>query len=180
MSVDGSEKARIDTSGNLLVGRTATGNAATDSGIELYNSGVLIQHANVSGAGTNGYAMYDSAGSVVITHRGNGGIANFQANDVNLSDERSKKDIVDSSDYLDRLCQIPVRNFRYKHDDAEGKHHLGVIAQEVEAACPELVSKESWEYEGEQLDTVHSSDLMYAMLKAIQELKAKVEALENA
>jgi len=117
----------------------------------------------------------------------NGGVANFSSNNTNLSDQRAKKDIVDSGNYLEKLCNIPVRNFRYNEDAEDSKHHLGVIAQEVEAVAPEFVSKASWEHKDGPMDTVYNTDLMFAMMKSIQEqqdliesLTARIAALEGA
>ena len=41
----------------------------------------------------------------------NGGLANYQANNSNLSDQREKKDIELAGNYLDKVCAIPVKTF---------------------------------------------------------------------
>jgi hypothetical protein len=119
----------------------------------------------------------------------NGGIYNFAANNVNLSDERVKHNIENSGNYLDKICSIPVRLFNYK-DEPEGTNkNLGVIAQEVEAIAPELVNNDGFgetPEDGIELKTVYSNDMMYALMKAVQELKAdndilkaRIKILEN-
>jgi hypothetical protein len=110
----------------------------------------------------------------------NGGIANYSANNVNLSDETLKKDIQLAPNYLDKLCQIPVKTFLFK-DQTDTDLNLGVIAQEVQAVCPELVGTMDIGKEGEAdvKLAIYEADLKYAMLKAIQELKAEVDSLKQ-
>jgi hypothetical protein len=119
----------------------------------------------------------------------NGGLANFSANNVNLSDARKKRDIAPLADgYLDKICAIPVKTFNYIDDPADDEPNIGVIAQDVEAVAPELVNHK-WDYDndGNFIDTfgdgvptkaVYSDDIVYSLMKALQELKAKNDALE--
>tara|TARA_R100001443_G_scaffold25271_2_gene38045 strand:+ start:3946 stop:4974 length:1029 start_codon:yes stop_codon:yes gene_type:complete len=104
--------------------------------------------------------------------RSNGGIANFQSNDADLSDETVKKDIVDAPNCLDKINQIKVRNFKY-NDQTDNRNLIGVIAQEIESVDSSLVDS------SEDLKRVYNKDIMFMMLKAIQELSVKVEALEG-
>ena len=165
------ERMRIDSSGNLLVGKTSTTLSASGMMVIAGNSMTLT-----IASGTT-YHLYDGSNYKFYVNA-NGGIYNYQANDVNLSDQRVKKDIVDSSNYLEKLCNIPVRNFRYNEDAENGKHHLGVIAQEVEVVAPEFVNKASWEHKDGPMDTVYNTDLMFAMMKSIQELSTQVTELK--
>ena len=107
----------------------------------------------------------------------NGGVYNYSANDVNLSDQRTKKDIENAGNYLDKLCQIPVRTFKYKHqtDDVPS---IGVIAQEVEQHIPELVSNEGFgetPEDGIPLKTIYQTDLQYVLMKCIQEQQSIIQ-----
>ena len=189
------ERMRIDSSGNLLVGTTSPINSAHTFIKNQANNAMVInnQHAttpygvqvrfsaaNPNNTGSPFFEAYSYSGSFIkrFEVRSNGGIANYSSNNVNLSDQRAKKDIVNSGNYLEKLCNIPVRNFRYNEDAEDSKHHLGVIAQEVEAVAPEFVNKASWEYKDDQLDTVYNTDLMFAMMKSIQELSAQVNELK--
>jgi len=95
-----------------------------------------------------------------------------------LSDERLKKDIQLSGNYLDKLCAIPVKTFLF-NDQTDQELNLGVIAQDVLAAAPELVDKDGWgekASDGTPYMAIYETDLKYAMLKAIQELKTLVDA----
>jgi hypothetical protein len=67
------ERMRIDTSGNLLVGRTSVSAAATDHGWQAYNTGIVYQYANAA-TSTDVHRWYNGAGSLVasINARGEG------------------------------------------------------------------------------------------------------------
>jgi len=67
--------------------------------------------------------------------------------------------------------------------------NLGVVAQDVQAVAPELVSESDWstEKDGSKMRlSVYQTDLQYALMKSIQELKtlndtltARIVALES-
>ena len=180
-----SEWMRIDSSGNLLVGRTS----------RLANELVSLQCAGTAGANTNGILLNYTGTPNDTTHdflqcvdgnwtttrasiRSNGGIANYSANNVSLSDERTKTDIQDAGNYLAKICAIPVRTFKYK-DQSDDLLNLGVIAQEVEAVAPELVDVSGFgetPEDGVPLKAIYQTDLQYALMKALQELKAEFDA----
>jgi hypothetical protein len=182
----------LDASGNLLVGTTTaidTGSTfvSTDTGtaFSAYRQtttaafGVIATYSNIGGAST-----------IRSFLRADGGLANYSANNVNLSDERLKKDISLADNYLAKICAIPVKNFRYNDQSETEDITLGVIAQEVEAIAPELVSNNGFgetPEDGIPLKSIYQTDLQYALMKCIQEqqamideLKAKVAALEAA
>jgi hypothetical protein len=174
---DATEAMRLDSSGNLLVGKTSTGDLSTDA-FEIRGDGTVW--ASITGTSQNTYHYYNTTASQYRFYvKNNGGIVNFSANNVNLSDQRTKKAIVDAGGYLSKLCQIPVRNFRYNHEEDDGKYHLGVISQEVEAIAPEFVQKDAYALDDETTrDAIYTTDLNFAMLKAIQEQQAMIETLQ--
>jgi hypothetical protein len=189
------EAARLDSSGNLLVGRTSTGGGeilsvqgSVNSYISrMYNTnaspfGPYINYPNAApnGASNQFLAMADS-GANRAYFNSNGGLANYQANNVNLSDERKKTDVQLAGSYLDKICAIPVKTFLYK-DQTDTDSNLGVIAQDVEKVAPELVDKDGWldtPPEGEEpYKSIYQTDLQYALMKCIQELKAQNDELK--
>jgi hypothetical protein len=100
-----------------------------------------------------------------------------------LSDRRIKKNIEDNNVGLDAIKQIQVKNFEYRTEDeiVDFEHpssavvkkegiQLGVIAQEIEEILPDLVKTEST-----GVKSVNPNNLTWYLVKAIQELSAKVE-----
>jgi len=192
----------LDASGNLLVGTTSgtqkfvvAGSVASDfiagfnSTIGSGNSYGVWSSITTAPNNTLSSFFYGSDSSVArFIARSNGGLANYSANNVNLSDERTKKDIVNAGNYLDKICAIPVRTFLYK-DQTDNLLNLGVIAQEVEAVAPELVDLSGFgetPEDGVPLKAIYQTDLQYALMKCIQEqqalitsLTARLEVLEN-
>jgi hypothetical protein len=71
----------------------------------------------------------------------NGGVQNYQGNNSNLSDEREKKNIEDLSSTWDCVKSWNLRKFHYNEDEDSDDKRLGVIAQEVEAECPEVITE---------------------------------------
>jgi len=55
---------------------------------------------------------------------------------------------------------------------------LGVVAQDVQAVAPEMVMESNWgtQEEPKMRLSIYQTDLQYALMKAIQELKAEFDA----
>jgi hypothetical protein len=180
------ERARIDFSGNLLVGTTSDIIGSASNSIQAKASGACHGFYRVSSSAASGIGFfYSDSGSTQRTQayfRVDGGLANYSANNQNLSDERIKKDISLSGNYLNKICAIPVKNFRYKKDNDTSPITLGVIAQDVQVIAPELVCTDGFENEkaddGSELLSIYQTDLQYALMKCIQEQQAIIEELK--
>ena len=204
------ERARIDSSGNLLVGRTTTANggkfvveqstAGNWSGVLRLTAstgslvGLLLTYANQDPNNIGNEFLYceGNGTNIRMTVRSNGGIANYSANNVNLSDRREKTNFAPAGSYLDKICAIPVQTFNYIDQNMEddGGLTLGVVAQDVQAVAPELVMESNWASKDEEPKmrlSIYQTDLQYALMKCIQEqqalitqLTARITALESA
>jgi hypothetical protein len=112
--------------------------------------------------------------------RSNGGIVNYQANDTNLSDIRTKKDILLLESYWNKFKAIEIVKFKYK-DQTHDDYNIGVIAQQVEEIAPEFVDIDGFgetPEDGIPFKTVYTSDLHHTTIKVLQEAMAKIETLQ--
>jgi hypothetical protein len=111
----------------------------------------------------------------------NGGLANYAANNVILSDRREKTNFAPATSYLDKICAIPVQTFNYidQNMEEDGGLTLGVVAQDVQAVAPELVTEGNWgsKEEPKMRLEIYQTDLQYALMKCIQEQQATITAL---
>jgi hypothetical protein len=191
------ERARIDSSGNLLVGTTsaisgskfAVVGSVTDLLLRIQNSSATTPagiDVNYSAAApndtTNVFFQGRDTSAVRFNVRSNGGIANYSANDVNLSDRREKTNFAPAKSYLDTICAIPVQTFNYIDQNLEEDPGLtlGIVAQDVQTVAPELVMESNW---GSKDDpkmrlSIYQTDLQYALMKCIQEQQAIINSLK--
>jgi hypothetical protein len=112
--------------------------------------------------------------------RSNGGLANYQSNNVDLSDARTKTDINPLDSYWSKIAGLEIVTYKYKdqtHDDL----NIGVIAQQVEQVAPEFVDPDGFgetPEDGVPLKTIYNKDLTFAAIKALQEAMTRIETLE--
>jgi hypothetical protein len=187
----------LDASGNLIAGDTATaanerlrvvgsvGNHVsrfvnTKSSTLLYGPQIAYSAISPNDTGNEFITCVDST-ATRMTVRSNGGIANYSANDVNLSDRREKTNFAPAKSYLDVICSIPVQTYNYIDQNLEEDNGLtlGVVAQDVQAVAPELVMESNWgtEDEPKMRLSIYQTDLQYALMKCIQEQQATITAL---
>jgi hypothetical protein len=110
----------------------------------------------------------------------NGGIGNFQSNDVDLSDERTKNSITTLESYWDKIKNIEIVKYKY-NDQSHDDYNIGVIAQQVEEIAPEFIDNNSWKIKDTEdyYKTVYNKDLQFAAIKVLQEAMIKIEKLEQ-
>ncbi|MFZ9568885.1 MAG: tail fiber domain-containing protein, partial [Vulcanococcus sp.] len=148
--------------------------------------GISILFSGSSPNNTGNYFFYcvdTTAVRAVI--RANGGLANFSANNVNLSDRNVKKDIAPAAGTWDCLKEWEIVNFRYKDQPDDADLNMGVIAQQVAESCPEVITvfqeaKEATETEPAQEERigVKEQQMMWMAIKALQEAQLRIETLE--
>jgi hypothetical protein len=104
----------------------------------------------------------------------------FTANAVTVSDETKKENIKDCDLGIDFINTLKPKSYNLKnleetHDDYNKKHY-GLIAQDLKDG--KLKDSVFGDKDGEY--GLNYNDLIAPLIKAVQELSAKVEALENA
>ena len=147
---------------------------------------------NSVGSGVNntcvGFGALPSSGSasnVITLGNSSVGTLRCQVQTISsLSDKRDKTNIVDIEDGLDLINLLKPRKFKWAMRTPsanDGSTHLGFIAQEIDEAIGDkndyihAISKDN----PDKLEAAYGTFLPI-MVKAIQELSAKVTALEAA
>jgi hypothetical protein len=149
--------------------------------------GIQISYAQNKGASTgNQYIYCNDSAALRMEVRGNGGIANYSANNVNLSDINAKKDITLAAGTWDCIKEWEIVNFRYKDQPDDADLNLGVIAQQVAESCPEVITvfqeaKEATEDQPAQEERlgVKEQQMYWMAIKALQEAQVRIEQLES-
>jgi len=190
------ERARIGSDGNVGIGTTTLTNGrinvtqpvsnnvqyfVNSNATTVYGIQIAYTARNANSAGEE--FIYCGDSSQRFSARSNGGLANYSANNVNLSDRREKTNFAPAKSYLDVICAIPVQTFNYIDQNLEedGGLTLGVVAQDVQAVAPELVMESNWAIRDEEPKmrlSIYQTDLQYALMKCIQEQQALIQSLK--
>jgi hypothetical protein len=190
------ERMRITQAGEIWINRT-TRDAVVGSGckFQLECTGAewaaVIRNSNANPYGlrlvhdtdinNTSNAFLQCLGTVAqrAAIRTNGGLANYQSNNVNLSDINSKKDISPASDTWDCIKEWEIVNYRYKDQPDDADLNLGVIAQQVAESCPEVITvfEEAKDDQPEKLG-VKEQQMYWMAIKALQEAQVRIEQLE--
>ena len=178
---------------NTFIGTNAGSNVSAPTrsvcvgnyaGYGLVASNTLYIARDNVGAGNAGCWIFGSS-------TGSCNQGNNSSSWTTTSDERVKNVLGDSTKGLAEIMQVEVKNFKYKtaeempefvkneqgnaviSPDSENVY-TGAIAQQIQTCFPESVKI------GEQgVLSVDSDPIFWAMLKAIQELKAEIDALKG-
>ena len=179
---DNTERARITSGGDLLVGKTGTdptvgvgiiaGYAGSSLGALFCTKAETTDASSTLGVystGATAYRFYvGMAGTVFATN------TTISA----ISDQRFKENIKDLDVGLDAILALKPRKFDWKEGKGKDiKGDRGFIAQEVEQVFPDLIDE--WKDpapEGEEPYKSVRQDLIPVLVKAIQELKAELDA----
>ena len=174
----GTEQMRIDTNGNLMVGTTSAFGK-----LSVVSSGGTTFVTKNSASGGYAYEAYvaNNSGTYYFDFFGRvdtgANLGSISSNGTTMtyaatSDVRLKENIVDAPSALPTLAALQVRSFDWK----TGPHHkFGFIAQEVFEVDPNAIAKGQTEDDMWGIDT---SVLVPMLIKAVQELTAKNDALE--
>ena len=147
--------------------------------------GLYVRTTDDQNDATRKFIKCDGDANERFAVRTNGGVANYSANNVNLSDRNVKKNIAPAAGTWDCLKEWEIVNFRYKDQPDDADLNMGVIAQQVAESCPEVITvfqeaKEATETEPAQEERLGVKDqqMMWMAIKALQEAQLRIETLE--
>lgn len=171
----------LDASGNLLVGKTSY--VTTTIGVEATGTGFLNSTVAGSTNSTTTLGAYSTGASAFRFYVGMAGTV-FATNTTisAISDARLKENVQDIDVGLDAILSLKPRRFDWKAGKGKDiKGDRGFIAQEFEEVFPNLIDE--WKDAAPEGEAPYKSvrqDLIPVLVKAIQELTARVQTLENA
>ena len=105
------------------------------------------------------------------------------------SDRRTKENIEDVESMLEKVNALKVKTYN-RIGDVDKGHHIGLISQDVEEIFPHLVTTDEakdavLDEDGnikdaatEERKALYKIGLIFPLIKAVQELSAKNDALE--
>ena len=171
------ERMRVDSSGNLLVGTTTT--APPDKGFTVIPAAgasyINVGHINGTASGTS-YATfaYNSGFIGSISQNGTTAVAYNTS-----SDYRLKENIAPMTGALDTVQKLKPVTYKWKSDGSDGQ---GFIAHELAEVVPDCVTgeKDAVDAEGKPVyQGIDTSFLVATLVSAIQELKAEIDLLKG-
>jgi len=191
---DGSERARIDSSGNLLLG-TTSGTAKLQVAGQIRSTGVVGDYAayftqaggadrDVLVAGiaavSNGFQVQyvSSAMKYTLTGLGSGTVTSSSGVLSAVSDQNMKVADGEVENAIDKVLALKPRYFYWKdkngNADTAKRRQLGFYAQEVNLVVPEaspapIVESDGW--------GVYDRSLVATLVKAMQEQQAIITSL---
>ena len=180
-------KGFVDISGGPLYVRN--GNVIDINSVEIASNGsntINFSNLDVSGivAGSSNFQVASGGATTIgalltvndnITCNGN---ISASGTVTSSSDATLKDNVVVIPDALEKIAGLRGVSFTRNDLDDDGKVHIGVIAQEVEAVFPEVIS-------GEEVKSVAYGNIVSSLIEAVKTLKsqndelfARIEALE--
>jgi hypothetical protein len=164
------ERMRIDSSGNLLVGTTASTIATiTQNALvaRTANGSLLVHHEN--GNSGSDFAGFGYNGATI------GSISQNSTTTVGYntsSDYRLKNTIIPMTDALARVALLKPCTYKWNVDGSDGE---GFIAHELQEVAPYAVSGEK---DGEEMQGVDYGKITPLLTAALQEAIAEIQSLK--
>lgn len=182
------EKMRITSGGNVLIGTTTDGgngilqvNKSTSNAVARFtndrNTSGDFAIVTDLGSNCNNTSSYHyiaaTGGADKFYIYGNGTYAT-------VSDRRLKKNIESVTEqFLEKVLALDIVTYNWNDQKDGSDLELGMIAQQVETAFPSIVKTNRPDLNGQTYKSIQASALPYILIKAIQELKQEIDTLKN-
>jgi hypothetical protein len=160
--VNSSERARIDSSGDFLVGSTSS----TGERVQfLGTAGAGTMKVQVGADGNNGIGFRNASGTTVGSITVNSSTTSYNTS----SDERLKQNIQDAYSASSLIDSLQVRQYDWKTGGLHQRY--GFVAQELVTVAPEAVHQPA---DPEEMMAVDYSKLVPMLVKEVQSLRKRL------
>ena len=181
----GSERMRLDMSGNLLLGQNTTtqpGLSNTTAGLGINSTGRIFSSVNGAWSFFN---RNNDNGQVIGFGRSGTGVGGIDVTASSTafrtsSDHRLKQSVEDMTGAIDRVKALAPKRFQFTAEPDTTVD--GFLAHEAQAVVPEAVSgtKDEVDDDGNAvMQGIDQSKLVPLLTGALQEAIAKIETLET-
>lgn len=180
----GAERMRIDAEGRLLLNASVNNVAFSSARSQIRYSktgefGLHIRPSDNDTGGGNPVLFQNYAGGTIGSISANASVVSYNTS----SDYRLKTDVTYDWDATSRLKQLKPARFAWIADGDDAVPVDGFLAHEVQDVVPEAISgtKDAVDDEGNpEYQGIDQSKLVPLLVKTIQELEARITALETA
>lgn len=168
----GSERNRIDSSGNIFWGTTATPDGTSNGGTALINdsAGRMNLYIATTTTGAADIANFFNGNGLVGRILTSGSSTTYQTS----SDYRLKENVNYDFNGLERLKKLKPARFNFIADADTTVD--GFLAHEVEDIVPEAVGGKK---DGEEMQSMDYGRITPLLVKAIQEQQEQIDALQS-
>lgn len=184
----------LNSVGHVLINETSASAASLQHNFEV--NGDIMSNGSAAGlfwanrstapsSGSDWYGWYTTGGTIYIYNPAVGNLASINPSTgayTALSDAAKKKDFEPSNIGLDAVKALKPTLFRMATDAADAPKQLGFVAQEVKDHIPQAyVEEQNVDASGEEAVYIGLNDrpIIAALVKAVQELEARVAELEG-
>ena len=177
---NGSERMRIHNTGKLSINGTTAGSSHVTIYFESASYSALASQMTDNGSGAGFLVCRKSDGSTIgqVARNGTSDAVQF----LTTSDYRLKENVSYDFDATTQLKQLRPCTFTWINDESNTTHQ-GFLAHEVQEIVPHAVNgiKDAVDENGNiEAQSIDKTDLVPLLVKTIQELEARITALENA
>lgn len=176
-AVNSTYAGRFDANRNLLIGRTTRLNAGDVDSIQVMSdTSQIVIFNTTAGSGQSYNFLMSQFGTFFVQNASGAGVyLTYGATSWTSTSDLRKKNVTGKiEDALTKINSLTPARFTWKSDKTN-KPQVGLIAQEVQAVLPEVVTDD-----GEGTLGVRYAETVPLLVAAIQELSGRVTALESA